>query len=88
MKKLVLVVMLLSLVGCASTGSVENLQSQIDVIKVDVDATAKVAQETKAVSAKTNVTLAFTEKALLDAEQANILIGQKLDRLFKKRMEK
>ena len=88
MKKLVLVVMLLSLVGCASTGSVENLQSQIDVIKVDVDATAKVAQETKAVSAKTNVTLAFTEKALLDSEQANILIGQKLDRLFKKRMEK
>ena len=88
MKKLVLVVMLLSLVGCASIGDVENIQHQLDVVKIDVDAAAKVAQETKAVSAKTNVTLAFTEKALLDAEQANILIGQKLDRLFKKRMEK
>ena len=79
---------MLALVGCAATGDVENIQSQLDVVKVDVDSIGKVAQETKVVSAKTNVTLAFTEKALVDAEQANILIGQKLDRLFKKRMEK
>lgn len=88
MKKLVLVVMLLSLVGCASTGSVENLQSQIDVIKVDVDATAKVAQEAKVVASQAAVSAAFAAKRSLDAVQSQEEISAKLDRLFKKRMEK
>jgi len=88
MKKLVLVVMLLSLVGCASTGSVENLQSQIDLIKVDVDTTAKVAQEAKVVASQAAVSAAFTEKALLDAVQSQEEISAKLDHLFRTRMEK
>jgi outer membrane murein-binding lipoprotein Lpp len=75
MKNLILVAMLATLVGCASTGDVEELHAHVDSdMKVMQD---KMDTDMKAMAA---------EQARLTADHA--AMNSKLDNMFKKSMSK
>ncbi len=67
--------------GCASTGTVDNLQSQIDAIKSDV-ATAKA--DAASANAKANEALNAANAANARAMETDV----KIDRMFRKTMQK
>ena len=88
MTKLMAVAVILTLVGCASTGDVEGIQSQVDTLKVSVaqvstDALAAQATASDAASKATAAQIAADKAAQLCLEA-----GSKLDRMFKKAMLK
>jgi len=89
MKKLLLVALItLSLVGCASTSDVANVQTQVDGLKTAVADVTIVSQEAlnSANTASASATAAL--KAAQSAEQAAKDTNDKLDAAFKKAMEK
>ena len=88
MKKVMLLVLVAMMAGCATTKDIEGLQTQVDVLKVSVEGVSQAAQAAKVVSAQASVSAAFAAKAALDAVQSQQEIAAKLDALFKHTMEK
>lgn len=76
MKKIMLIAMLSTLVGCATNGDVEAVQAQVDALKVSTSAAIE-ASTVKAGSM-------CTEHCAKDDKEMN----DKLDSLFKKSMTK
>ena len=76
MKKIMLIAMLSTLVGCATNGDVEAVQAQVDALKVSTTA----AIEDSTVKAGSMC----TEHCAKDDKEMN----DKLDSLFKKSMTK
>ena len=75
-------------VGCASTSDIDNLQSQIDGLRTDLDknsaAVASAQNAAREAAARASAAEAAAERADGFAEETN----SKLDRLFKKSMMK
>ncbi|RLA21409.1 MAG: hypothetical protein DRQ56_00680 [Gammaproteobacteria bacterium] len=68
-------------VGCASTGDISGLQSQIDALKAETSGATSTAEQA-AVSA------ANAERTAASAEATANETSAKLDRMFKKSMSK
>jgi murein lipoprotein len=86
--KLSLAILVLTLTACASTGDIENIQSQVDTLKVSVaqiSTDARNAQVSVAdAAAKATIAQIATEKAAKLSKEASA----KLDYLFKKIVSK
>jgi uncharacterized protein YceK len=84
MKKIVLLLMALSVSGCASVSDIENLQGQLDnlgpkVAKASADAYSAKQEAGKAVLAANRA-----EVAALSAEASAKATNEKLDRMFQR----
>lgn len=88
MKHILLVALFATLVGCASTSDIENLQSQVDGLKTSITQASADAQSAQlaavAAATKADAATAAANIAAQYAQDAN----SKLDNLFKKAMYK
>lgn len=88
MKKLMIISALLALVGCASNGDVENIQTQLDGLKVSVNQVNSDVAFANEAAASANKS---ASEALKAAEQAAALAADanlKLDAIFTHTMMK
>ena len=88
MKKIMLVIALATLAGCASNGAVENLQSQIDVLKTSTAEVSVLAKGAQLAAAQASTLAGNAEAAAIRAAQYAQDANAKLDNLFKKTMSK
>lgn len=75
-------------VGCASTSDIENLQTQVDSLKVSVTQASSDAQSASAAAADASAKAAAAEAAANRAAAYAQDTNSKLDNLFKKSMMK
>ena len=75
-------------VGCATNGDIENLQSQIDGLKTSVAQASSDASAAQAAAADASAKAAAAEAAANRAAQYAQDTNSKLDSMFKKTMMK
>ena len=87
--KMLLVTLFASaVVGCASTGDVEQLQTQIDGLKTSVSQVSESAKSAQSAAEDAKVRSEAAELAATRAAQYAIETNTKLDSLFRKAMVK
>ncbi|MDD5266449.1 MAG: Lpp/OprI family alanine-zipper lipoprotein [Methylococcales bacterium] len=87
--KLSMIAMVASLVvGCATNGDIENLQSQIDGLKTSVAQASSDAQSAQSAAADAAAKASAAESAANRAAQYAQDTNSKLDNMFKKSMMK
>lgn len=84
MKRILVSTVVMLLVGCASTGNVENIQSQIDDLKTPVNAMVLEAADAKTTALKAAVSASFANYYATTAENFAEQTQFKLDRLATK----
>lgn len=86
--KLLVTTLALTLSACASTSAVDEIQRQIDTLKVDVE---QVSTDAKSAQSSAADTSALSTRALLAADRAaqlSLEASKKLNRMFTKTMYK
>jgi len=81
MKKILISVILISLVGCATIDSVDTIQSQIDELKTPIQAIAVDSAVAKSKSLEAATTASFANYYAVMAEKQAELTQFKLDML-------
>ena len=88
MKLLATTILALTLTACASTGDVENIQSQVDTLKVSIEQVSNDARNAQVAAADAAAKATGAQLATETAAKLSQEASAKLDRLFKKIVSK
>lgn len=88
LKLLILLAVASLTVGCATNSDIENLQSQVDGLKVSVNQISTDLQTTTSITTEALTHALNAEKASIKALEVANEVNAKLDNVFKKAMVK
>lgn len=84
----VMLIMAVSVTGCATTKDVKRLEGEIDAIKSQLATTQSAADAATKAAADAKAAADRAEKAAMDAKAAADATNAKIDNMFKKSMQK